>query len=207
MQLQGRKHTSSKAPSFASVLCVLWVGQIVIWANSTESDPYFTESAVKAQAQEEWGPQEWDASSVLCNRHFIFWDVSFSDLLRLSGCGSSCPYRALCCLKGLSLYINRWGHRNETGKKVQLFVNCEFAFALFSSVLFCYSSGWLRTLVLLAANHVLKANSIKNQDAKQLSGRFRQCVSQRNEEFFQAWEKFLHKEDAKLKREKGRLWD
>lgn len=65
------------------------------------------------------------------------------------------------------------GTQNEAGIKVQLFVNCEFGLVVFSFVLFSYFSGWSRTLALLAANHVLRANSKGKIDAKQVSGRFK----------------------------------
>lgn len=45
--------------------------------------------------------------------------------------------------------------------------------SLLSFVLFCYFNGWLRTLVLLAANHLPKPNSMGKLDAKQVSGKFK----------------------------------
>lgn len=76
------------------------------------------------------------------------------------------------------------GTQNETGKKVQLFVNCEFVFVLFSFVLFCYSSGWLRPPVLLAANHILKANSIKNKMQSNCQGGLSNVSAREMKSFF-----------------------
>lgn len=44
---------------------------------------------------------------------------------------------------------------------------------LFCFLLSCYFSGWPRILVLLAANHLPKANGMGKLDAKQVSGRFK----------------------------------